>query len=248
MSEPDGSDRAGTGSAMRVLVIDDDAAMLAALAAGLGSEGFQVETAPDGIEGLWMATESDFDILVVDLMLPGISGFEVCRRVRQNGSTVPILMLTAKDGEHDEAQALDLGADDYLSKPFSFLVLGARIRALLRRSPADRSPNLTIGDLTIDPAARKCWRGGDEISLTAREFSLLEFLMHRRGIVSSRATIARHVWDAELDIDSNIVDVYVGYLRRKIDRPFGRHDIQTVRGVGYSLDAAEYPSARSGSR
>lgn len=232
---------------MRVLVVDDDAEMLAALAVGLGSEGFQVETAADGIDGLWMATENDFDILVVDLMLPGISGLEVCRRVRENGSTVPILMLTAKEGEHDEADALDLGADDYLSKPFSFLVLGAHIRALLRRSPADRPPSLTVGDLTIDPAARKCWRAGNEISLTAREFSLLEFLMHRRGIVSSRATIARHVWDAELDIDSNVVDVYVGYLRRKIDRPFGRNDIQTVRGVGYSLEAERSPLAGSGS-
>ncbi len=224
---------------MRVLVIDDDSEMLSALSAGLGAEGFQVEGAPDGVEGLWMATENEFDIVVLDLMLPGISGFEVCRRIRQTGSSVPILMLTARDDEHDEAEALDLGADDYLSKPFSFLVLGARIRALLRRSPTDRSPTLAVGSLLIDPAARRCWRGETEIFLTAREFSLLEFFVRRTGIVSSRATIAQHVWDAELDIDSNIVDVYVGYLRRKVDRPFGTHDIQTVRGVGYSLDPVE---------
>ena len=144
-------------------------------------------------------------------------------------------MLTAKDGEHDEADALDLGSDDYLSKPFSFVVLLAHIRALLRRAPADRSPVLSVGDLSLDPATRQCWRGQVEIMLTTREFSLLEYLMRCRGMVVSRAMIAEHVWDAELDIDSNVVEVYVGYLRRKVDRPFGRHDIETVRGVGYRL-------------
>ena len=220
---------------MRVLVVEDDVAMAAALSTGLGAEGFVVERAADGVDGLWMATENVFDLIVLDIMLPQLSGYEVCKRLRQAGSTVPILMLTAKDGEHDEADALDLGADDYLSKPFSFVVLLAHIRALLRRAPTDRSPVLNVGDLFLDPAIRHCWRGEVEIHLTAREFSLLEYLMRSRGMVVSRAMIAEHVWDAELDIDSNVVEVYVGYLRRKVDRPFARHTIETVRGVGYRL-------------
>ena len=225
---------------MRVLVVEDDAVMSAALAIGLGAENFVVEVAADGVDGLWKATENDFDIVVLDIMLPKLSGYEVCRRIRLAGSKVPILMLTAKDGEQDEADALDLGADDYLSKPFSFIVLLARIRALLRRAPADRSPRLQVGDLILDPSARRCWRGDTEIVLTAREFSLLEFLVRRRGIAVSRAMIAEHVWDAELDIDSNVVEVYIGYLRRKLDKPFGRRDIRTLRGVGYRMmdDAA----------
>jgi two-component system OmpR family response regulator len=220
---------------MRVLVVEDDAAMAAALSLGLGAEGFAVEVAADGVDGLWMATENSFDLIVLDIMLPKLSGYEVCERIRQAGSTVPILMLTAKDGEHDEADALDLGADDYLSKPFSFVVLLAHVRALLRRAPTDRSPVLSVGDLSLDPATRRCWRGQVEIPLTAREFSLLEYLMRSRGMVVSRGMIAEHVWDAELDIDSNVVEVYVGYLRRKVDRPFGRNDLETVRGVGYRL-------------
>lgn len=218
-----------------MLVVEDDSAMAAALSMGFGAEGFAVEIAADGVDGLWMATENAFDIIVLDIMLPQLSGYEVCKRLRQAGSTVPILMLTAKDGEHDEADALDLGADGYLSKPFSFVVLLAHIRALLRRAPADRSPVLNVGDLSLDPATRRCWRGEVEIMLTAREFSFLEYLMRSRGIVVSRAVIAEHVWDADLDIDSNVVEVYVGYLRRKVDRPFGRHGIETVRGVGYRL-------------
>ncbi len=220
---------------MRVLVVEDDAALASALSNGLGGEGFAVEVATDGVEGLWMATENSFDVIVLDIMLPQISGYRVCEQLRRAGSTVPILMLTAKDGEHDEADALDLGADDYLSKPFSFIVLLARIRALLRRAPADRAPVLVDGDLSLDPATRQCKRGDVEIVLTAREFSLLEYLMRSRGTVVTRAMIAQHVWDAELDVDSNVVEVYVGYLRRKIDRAFGRDDIETVRGVGYRL-------------
>jgi len=221
---------------MRVLVVEDDAAMAAALLAGLGAEGFAVELATDGVDGLWMATENAFDLIVLDIMLPALSGYEVCKQIRQAGLTVPILMLTAKDGEYDEVDALDLGADDYLSKPFSFVVLLAHMRALLRRAPTDRSPVLSVGDLSLDPATRQCWRGQVEILLTAREFSLLEYLMRCRGIVVSRVMIAEHVWDAELDIDSNVVEVYVGYLRRKVDRPFGRNDIETMRGVGYRLN------------
>jgi two-component system OmpR family response regulator len=220
---------------MRVLIIEDDAAMAAALSLGFGAEGFAVEFAADGVDGLWMATENSFDLIVLDIMLPKLSGYEVCKRIRQAGSTVPILMLTAKDGEHDEADALDLGADDYLSKPFSFVVLLAHVRALLRRAPTDRSPVLSVGDLCLDPATRRCTRGQVEIPLTAREFSLLEYLMRSRGMVVSRGMIAEHVWDAELDIDSNVVEVYIGYLRRKVDRAFGRNDIETVRGAGYRI-------------
>jgi two-component system OmpR family response regulator len=220
---------------MRVLIIEDDAAMAAALSLGFGAEGFAVELAADGVDGLWMATENSFDLIVLDIMLPKLSGYEVCKRIRQAGSTVPILMLTAKDGEHDEADALDLGADDYLSKPFSFVVLLAHVRALLRRAPTDRSPVLSVGDLCLDRATRRCTRGQVEIPLTAREFSLLEYLMRSRGMVVSRGMIAEHVWDAELDIDSNVVEVYIGYLRRKVDRAFGRNDIETVRGAGYRI-------------
>jgi two-component system OmpR family response regulator len=220
---------------MRVLIIEDDAAMAAALSLGFGAEGFAVEFAADGVDGLWMATENSFDLIVLDIMLPKLSGYEVCKRIRQAGSTVPILMLTAKDGEHDEADALDLGADDYLSKPFSFVVLLAHVRALLRRAPTDRSPVLSVGDLCLDRATRRCTRGQVEIPLTAREFSLLEYLMRSRGMVVSRGMIAEHVWDAELDIDSNVVEVYIGYLRRKVDRAFGRNDIETVRGAGYRI-------------
>jgi DNA-binding response OmpR family regulator len=220
---------------MRVLVVEDEAAITDALMRGLTAEGFVAESARNGVDGLWMAEENDFDVIILDIMLPGMSGYDVCRRLRAAGSTVPILMLTAKDGEYDEADALDLGADDFLSKPFSFVVLLARLRALLRRAPADREPMLTAGDLHLDPAARRFWRGEDEIVLTAREFSLAEFLMRRKGQVVSRNTIAEHVWDAVLDIDSNVVEVYIGYLRRKFDAGSGTSSIETVRGVGYRL-------------
>ncbi|MHB1172469.1 MAG: response regulator transcription factor [Lacisediminihabitans sp.] len=236
---------------MRVLIVEDEATIANAVAAGLGAEGLVTTVASDGVEGLWTAQENEFDVIILDIMLPKLSGYEVCRRLREGGSLVPILMLTAKDGEYDEADALDLGADDYLSKPFSFVVLLARIRALLRRAPTERSPLLTVGTLTLDPASRRCWRGESEVGLTAREFSLIEFLMRRKGQVVTRTMIAEHVWDAELDVDSNVVEVYIGYLRRKLDRPFGRRDIETVRGAGYRLaDApdstdANPPHARS---
>lgn len=220
---------------MRVLLVEDDAAIAESVARGLNAEGFVTETALDGITGLWMALEDDFDVVILDIMLPGLSGYNVCKRLREAGSLVPILMLTAKDGEHDEADALDLGADDFLSKPFSFVVLLARLRALLRRAPAEREPLLISGSLRLDPAKKRCWRGNIEVTLTAREFALTEFLLRRKGQVVSRNTIAAHIWDAELDIDSNVVEVYIGYLRRKLDRPFGRNDIQTVRGAGYRL-------------
>lgn len=220
---------------MKVLLVEDEAVIADAVARGLSAEGFVTEVAGNGVDGLWMAQENEFDVIILDIMLPGLNGYEICRRLRAGGSRVPILMLTAKDGEHDEADALDLGADDFLSKPFSFVVLLARLRALLRRAPAHRDPMLVSGSLRLDPAARRCWRGEVEVTLTAREFSLAEFLLRRKGRVVSRATIAEHVWDAELDIDSNVVEVYIGYLRRKLDRPFDRADIETVRGFGYRL-------------
>lgn len=220
---------------MRVLLVEDEAVIADAVSRGLSAEGFVTEVAGNGIDGLWMAQENEYDVLILDIMLPGLNGYEICRRLRTDGSNTPVLMLTAKDGEYDEADALDLGADDFLSKPFSFVVLLARLRALLRRAPASRDPILVCGGLRLDPAARRCWRGDTEVALTAREFQLAEFLIRRKGHVLSRATIAEHVWDVELDIDSNIVEVYIGYLRRKLDRPFGRSDIETIRGAGYRL-------------
>ena len=233
---------------MRVLIVEDDPDMGAALSSGLGAEGFAVDVASQGVDGLWMATENAFDLVVLDIMLPQLSGYEVCRRLREAGSSVPILMLTAKDGEYDQADALDLGADDYLTKPFSYVVLLARIRALLRRAPADRSPTLHLGDPTLDPATRQCSRGSVAIPLTSREFNLLEYLMRNRDVVMSRAKIAEHVWDAELDIESNVVEVYISHLRQKIDSPFGRHDIETVRGVGYRLAQSESSRTKRPSR
>lgn len=228
---------------MRVLIVEDEPAISDAVARGLGAEGFVTQVAGNGVDGLWMAQEEDFDLVILDIMLPGKNGYEVCRELRSGGSATPILMLTAKDGEYDEADALDLGADDYLSKPFSFVVLLARIRALLRRAPAQREPVLATGDLRLDPASGRCWRGETEITLTGREFALAEFLLRRKGHVLSRAVIAEHVWDEELDIDSNVVEVYIGYLRRKLDRPFGDDDIQTVRGLGYRLQDRPVPEA-----
>jgi DNA-binding response OmpR family regulator len=226
---------ASGGLRLKVLLVEDEPTIADAVARGLNAEGFVTEVATDGVDGLWMAREYEFDVLILDIMLPGMTGYDICRALRADGSATPILMLTAKDGEYDEADGLDLGADDFLSKPFSFVVLLARLRALLRRAPAHRDPVLTAGTLRLDPASRQCWRDDVEVVLTAREYSLLEFLLRRKGDVVSRNQIAEHVWDAELDIDSNVVEVYIGYLRRKLDRPFNRSDIQTVRGFGYRL-------------
>lgn len=231
---------------MKLLVVEDDPDLRQALERGLRAEQFVVQTADNGPDGLWMAQEMDPALVVLDIMLPGLSGYEVCRRLRQSGSQVPVLMLTAKDGEYDEADALDLGADDYLSKPFSFVVLVARIRALLRRAPADRAPEITVGDLRLDPATRRCFRGDTEVSLTQREFSLAELFARRRDQVVSRREIIEQVWDADVGVDSNVVDVYVGYLRRKIDQPFGVRTLQTVRGAGYRLCGGSTPDAPAG--
>jgi two-component system, OmpR family, response regulator len=222
---------------MRVLVVEDEEELARGLRNGLEAEGFAVDLAHDGTDGLWKAREHAYDAIVLDIMLPGMNGFRVCAALRDKGIWTPILMLTAKDGELDEAEALDTGADDYLTKPFSSVVLLARLRALLRRGAHDRPAVLEAGDLHFDPATRRTGRGGTPVELTAREMALLEFLLRRRGEVLSKQTILDHVWDEEFEGDPNIVEVYVRRLRNKVDRPFGRAAIRTIRGAGYRLAA-----------
>ncbi|GAA4958977.1 response regulator transcription factor [Actinoplanes utahensis] len=221
---------------MRVLVVEDEKRLAWALRAGLEAEGFAVDVAADGTDGLWMARENDYDVIVLDLMLPGVNGYQVCATLRAERDWTPIVMLTAKDGEWDQVEGLDTGADDYLTKPFSFPVLVARLRAVARRGARERPVQLSAGDLRIDPAARRVWRGDTEIELTAREFSLLGFLARNTGDVVSKRQILEAVWDVDFDGDPNIVEVYVRHLRNKIDRPFGREAIQTLRGAGYRLE------------
>ena len=220
---------------MRVLAVEDQRMLAAAIKRGLEAEGFAVDVASDGEEGLWLAREQPYDAIVLDILLPKLNGFKVCARLRDEGNWTPILMLTAKSGEWDEAEALDTGADDFLAKPFSYVVLVAHLRALLRRGARARPAVLTAGDLVLDPAAHTCRRGDDSVSLSPREFALLEFLMRRAGQVVSKAELLGHVWDYDFEGDDNIVEVYVRYLRRKIDIPFGRQGIETVRGAGYRL-------------
>jgi DNA-binding response OmpR family regulator len=223
---------------VRVLVVEDERRLAAAVKRGLEAEGFVVDLAHDGVSGLHMAREGSYDSVVLDIMLPGLSGYRVCAQLRAEENWVPVLFLSAKDGEYDQADGLDLGADDYLTKPFSYVVLAARLRALLRRGAAPRPTVLRAGDLSLDPAARVVRRGADDVSLTAREFSLLEYLLRRAGQVVPKAELLSHVWDSADEIaDLNVVEVYVGYLRRKIDAPFGRHAVRTVRGAGYLLAA-----------
>ncbi|WP_433789873.1 response regulator transcription factor [Actinoplanes sp. CA-252034] len=220
---------------MRVLVVEDEKRLAWSLRVGLEAEGFAVDVAPDGVDGLWLARENDYDVIVLDLMLPRLNGYQVCAALRAEEDWTPIVMLTAKDGEWDQVEGLDTGADDYLTKPFSYPVLVARLRAVARRGARERPVQLTAGDLRIDPAARRVWRGETEIELTAREFALLAFLARNAGDVVSKQRILDAVWDADFDGDPNIVEVYVRHLRNKIDRPFGREAIQTVRGAGYRL-------------
>jgi DNA-binding response OmpR family regulator len=222
--------------AVRLLVVEDEEPLAVALADGLTAEGFAVQLAFDGLGGLQLAREQQFDVIVLDLLLPRINGFKFCELLRRAGNWTPVLVLTAKQGELDEAEALDTGADDFLSKPFSFIVLVARVRSLLRRRRLERPPTLVAGDLVLDTAEHRCRRGAAEIELTRREFALLEFLMRRAGTVVRKREILDEVWDWAFDGESNIVEVYVGYLRRKVDIPFDRAAIQTVRGVGYRLD------------
>ena len=220
---------------MRLLLVEDEPGMAAALGRGLSAEGYVVDHVADGPAGLEAARFGAYDVVVLDIMLPGMSGYSVVRTLREEENWVPVLLLSAKDGEHDVADGLDYGADDYLTKPFSFVVLLARIRALLRRGVQPRPASLTVDDLILNPAAHTVHRGETGIDLTPREFSLLEFLMRRAGDAVSKADILHHVWDANYDGDANVVEVYVGYLRRKIDVPCGRQSLQTVRGAGYRL-------------
>ncbi len=222
---------------MRILVIEDERRLAAAVRRGLQAEGFAVDLAHDGPSGLGLARDGGYDAVVLDVMLPGLSGYRVCKQLRAEENWVPILILSAKDGEYDQADGLDLGADDYLTKPFSYVVLAARLRAVLRRGAKRRPAELRAGDLTLDPASREVRRGDCRVELTPREFSLLEFLLRRAGEVVSKTEILEHVWDAADTTDPNAVEVYIGYLRRKIDAPFGRRGLQTVRGVGYRLAA-----------
>jgi two-component system, OmpR family, response regulator len=220
---------------MKLLLVEDDAKIATLVKRGLEAEGFTVDVAFDGVDGLWMATEGSFDLIVLDLMLPGRNGYQICADLRRAGDWTPILVLTAKDGDLDEAEALDTGADDYLTKPFSFPVLVARVRALLRRTTGRDPAPIAVGDLRIDPGARRVWRGDDELSFTAREFEVLEFLVRRAGQVMSKRDILAGVWEHDFEGDPNIVEVYVRRLRRKIDEPYGRQSLTTVRGAGYRM-------------
>jgi two-component system, OmpR family, response regulator len=224
---------------MRVLIIEDEVRMARLLRRALEEEGHAVDVAADGPDGLWMATENPYAAIVLDIMLPGFDGFELCRRLRAAGVWVPVLMLTARDEVGDRVRGLDAGADDYLVKPFSLLELAARLRALARRDDRRRPAVLAEGDLKLDPASKRAWRGSAEVQLSPKEFSLLEFLLRHPGSVLTRSQIIEAVWDFAYDGTSNVVDQYVNYLRRKVDVPFGRHDIETVRGMGYRLRQAE---------
>jgi len=217
---------------MRLLVVEDEARLAHALRRGLTADGFSVDLAGDGETGLERARHGDFDAVVLDVMLPRLSGYDVVRTLRAEQNWVPVLMLSAKDGEHDQADGLDYGADDYLTKPFSYVVLLARLRALLRRTPAARPSVLSAGDVRLDPASREVTVGDEPVSLTPREYGLLEYLLRRPGRVVTKVEILDHVWDQAADVNPNAVEVYVGYLRRKL----GRRLVDTVRGVGYRLE------------
>ena len=216
-----------------MLIVEDDLKMASLLRRGLVEEGLAGDVARTGDDALWMAEATEYDAIVLDVMLPGADGFEVCRRLRDSGRWSPVLMLTARDAVEDRVAGLDAGADDYLTKPFSFAELLARLRALARRAPLERPAVLEAGDLRLDPATRRAWRGDVEIGLSAKEFALLETFMRRPGEVLSRYQLLEHCWDYGYENRSNVVDVYVRYLREKIDRPFGRKSLETVRGAGY---------------
>jgi two-component system OmpR family response regulator len=220
---------------MRVLVVEDEVRLADALARGLRTEGFEVDIVHSGTDGLWQAGEVAYAAIVLDILLPGLNGYAVCRQLRADGNRTPVLMLTAKQGEHDEAEALELGADDFLRKPFSFVVLVARLRALIRRATNAPDGVLATGDLRVDVEKRRCWRGPSEIVLTARELDLLIALARRDGGTATKAELLAEVWGFDFDGDDNIVEVYVRYLRTKIDRPFDRNSLQTVRTLGYRL-------------
>ncbi|GAA3546753.1 response regulator transcription factor [Nocardioides daeguensis] len=222
---------------MRVLVVEDETRLAAALADGLRREGHSVDVAADGAEGVWFAEENTYDVIVLDLMLPVIDGYEVCRRLREQRNWTPVLMLTARDADRDMVTGLDAGADDYVTKPFSFEVLLARLRSLARRQVAERPTTVVVGDLELDPATRQVTRRGQALDVTAREFAVLEHLMRNCGRVVTKAQLMGAVWGFDFDGDPNIVEVYVGRLRRKVDKPFDTETIETVRGGGYRARA-----------
>lgn len=227
---------------MKVLIVEDEPRFAATLTLGLQAEGFVVVHADNGIDGLWEATENSFDVIVLDIMLPGLSGYEVLRTLRAREVWTPVLMLTAKDGDYDQADAFDLGADDYLCKPAAFIVLLARLRALVRRGAPQRPTVLTAGSLRLDPARRVVERDSTTIELTPREYGVLEYLMRHKDTVVTKNDMLAHVWDAHYTGPDNVVEVYIGYVRRKIDTPFGTNTIQTIRGAGYRLDSGEFVS------
>jgi DNA-binding response OmpR family regulator len=222
---------------MKILLVEDEQRLADVVKEGLVAEGFSVDIVSDGITGLWAATANPYDAIVLDIMLPGLNGYDVLKQLRSRKIWTPVMMLTAKDGEYDQTDAFDLGADDYLTKPFSFLILMARLRALVRRGAPERPVLITVGTLVLDPARRTVARGGTPISLTAREYGLLLYLMRNAGDVVSKAQILDNVWDSAYEGSDNIVEVYIGYLRKKLDVPFSLHTLQTVRGLGYRLDA-----------
>jgi two-component system, OmpR family, response regulator len=224
---------------MRILVVEDELRMASLIRRGLAGEGFAADVAVSGEDALWMASAHDYDAIVLDVMLPGFTGFETCRRLRGNGVWAPVLMLTARDSVEDRVAGLDTGADDYLVKPFAFAELLARLRALVRRGEPARPIVLEVGDLRLDPATRRVSRRDADIHLSAKEFALLETFMRRPGEVLTRMYLLEHAWDFAYENRSNVVDVYVRHLRRKIDEPFGRRSIETIRGVGYRLDPDE---------
>ena len=221
---------------MKILLVEDEQRLAEVVKTGLVAEGFAVDVVSDGVTGLWAASANPYDVVVLDIMLPDLNGYDVLRRLRERKVWTPVLMLTAKDGEHDQTDAFDLGADDYLTKPFSFSILVARLRALVRRGAPERPVLLTVGTLVLDPARRSVTRRGVPVSLTAREHGLLLYLMRHPGDVLSKAQILDNVWDSAYDGSENIVEVYVGYLRKKLDAPFGLTTLHTVRGLGYRLD------------
>jgi DNA-binding response OmpR family regulator len=221
---------------MRALVVEDEAGLADTLSRGLTRDGFVVQVVHNGEDAIWAATENAFDVIVLDIMLPKVNGYQVVERLRGAGNWTPILMLTAKDGDYDQTDAFDLGADDYLTKPFSFMILTARLRALIRRGAPERPVVLAAGNLSLDPSRRRVQRGDTNLSLTPREFALLEYLLQHVGDVVTKSQILDAVWDPAFEGDPNIIEVYIRYLRRKVDLPFGRSAIQTVRGMGYRLD------------
>ena len=221
---------------MKILLVEDEHRLAAVVKEGLQAEGFEVDVVSDGTVGLWAATENGYDAIVLDIMLPGLNGYDVLKGLRAQNVWAPVLMLTAKDGDYDQTDAFDLGADDYLTKPFSFMILIARLRALMRRGAPERPMLVTVGSLVLDPARRCVERRGEPVVVTAREYGLLHFLMRNAGDVVSKAQILDNVWDSAYEGSDNIVEVYIGYLRRKIDVPYGVSTLRTVRGLGYRLD------------